>query len=235
MLFCAPLKGNPPLSRHSLILATQAGPWRALSDLIHCSVCSSVCMCVCVCVCVCVCAHRLKCAACAHFTMFYKTDRTCYSLSSRQQPQRMFEFFLAFLLSFLFGVVSYRWIINEIGNCRPTSGLPQPLTWKRGARARKVSEGRQAWNAKNFLVWNSAAIKEFVSSVAFHSFFLSVLVYVCVCWQACVCVCVDSYFHLNILHFSHSSLPRQKPNQRSSFHSSSLSASLRSPGRAASG
>lgn len=44
MLFCAPLKGNPPLSRHSLILATQAGPWRALSDLIHCIVFPFVCV-----------------------------------------------------------------------------------------------------------------------------------------------------------------------------------------------
>lgn len=101
-----PSRGNLPLSRHCLILATQAGPWRAL-PVLYVPMCLCVCMSVWFWTCI-----------CAHFLMYQDWQ-------VKQFRQRV-SFFLFSLVSFLFFRYEWsdRWIINEKGNFCSTLDPP---------------------------------------------------------------------------------------------------------------
>lgn len=143
MLFCAPLQGNPPLSRHCLILATQAAPWRALSYLIHCAVCP-----------LCVRARRVT-----FMRTFPDVLRLTGQVVSSVGIFLSFRFFPSFFRSL--SLFSQRWIIYKGGNF--PSALLQGTSPKEGKHVLQCILG---------LPWSLAAIQEFLTVwVAQTSFF----------------------------------------------------------------
>lgn len=147
MLFGAPLKGNPPLSRHSLILATQAGPQRALSDLIHCTVCPTAFKCVCI-----------SCACMYSMFTFYNVSwclMTGHAVSSRTPLPQKISTILSSSLLFCFEVAT------ATGELLMTWGivvLPQIsccLLHERGEEEQEKSQkGREAWKKEHFRVFS---------------------------------------------------------------------------------
>lgn len=157
MLFCAPLQGNPPLSRLALILATQAGPQRALSDLIHYAVCPSVHARVCVSICACINVQT--------FWRFKADGTSCVIKKTRPCDVSVFlSFFRLFLSLVQCGAV------RATGELLMREGIVVLLQIAhRFLQEKSRKEGKHEIPNIRGLLWNSRAIKEL--EIFFFSFF----------------------------------------------------------------